>query len=69
MSDTKNPGKSVCLFCGKPSSKTRTLIQASSGNCICSECVQHCNEILKQKACGFGFYTDAIILHLMKEGK
>ena len=49
MSDTKNPGKSVCLFCGKPSSKTRTLIQASSGNCICSECVQHCNEILKQK--------------------
>ena len=26
-------------------------------------------EILEQKACGFGFYTDAIILHLMKEGK
>ena len=41
--------KSICIFCGEPASPTRALIQSSSGYCICSECVERCADIVKQK--------------------
>ncbi len=41
--------KNTCLFCGEPSSDTRALIQSNSGYCICSECIERCAEIVKQK--------------------
>lgn len=41
--------KSTCIFCGEPATLTRALIQSSSGYCICSECVERCAEIVKQK--------------------
>ena len=41
--------KSSCIFCGEPASPTRALIQSSSGYCICSECVERCADIVKQK--------------------
>lgn len=47
MADNKK--KNYCLFCGEPSTDTRALIQSSSGYCICSECIERCAEIVKQK--------------------
>lgn len=41
--------KNFCIFCGEPATDTRALIQSSSGYCICSECVERCAEIVKQK--------------------
>lgn len=47
MTDKKK--KNFCIFCGEPSAATRTLIQSSSGYCICSECIERCSDIIKQK--------------------
>lgn len=41
--------KNSCLFCGESSSDTRALIQSNSGYCICSECIERCADIIKQK--------------------
>lgn len=41
--------KNYCIFCGEPATDTRALIQSSSGYCICSECVERCADIVKQK--------------------
>ncbi|HIV56070.1 MAG TPA: ATP-dependent Clp protease ATP-binding subunit ClpX [Candidatus Anaerobiospirillum stercoravium] len=46
MADKK---KNFCLFCGEPASPTRALIQSSSGYCICSDCVERCAQIVKDK--------------------
>lgn len=41
--------KNFCIFCGEPATVSRALIQSSSGYCICSECIERCAEIVKQK--------------------
>lgn len=38
-----------CIFCGEPSSPSRALIQSSAGYCICSECVERCAAIVRNK--------------------
>lgn len=47
MDDIKK--KNICIFCGETASPTRALIQASSGHCICSECVERCAAIVRKK--------------------
>lgn len=41
--------KNYCVFCGEQSNDSRTLIQSSAGSCICSDCVERCYEIVKQR--------------------
>lgn len=41
--------KSFCVFCGEPSNDSRALIQSSTGTCICTECIERCYDIVKQK--------------------
>ena len=38
----------VCSFCGRNASQVRRLI-TGSGACICDECVQVCNSILREE--------------------
>lgn len=41
--------KNFCAFCGESATDTRSLIQSSSGYCICTECITRCYEIIKRK--------------------
>lgn len=44
-----NDGKKrTCLFCGNPSSPTRTLIKTKDGYCVCSDCINKCYEVLQK---------------------
>lgn len=47
MAETKDPTR-TCIFCGRGQSKERVLIRAGN-NCICSECVAQCFQILKEQ--------------------
>ena len=40
--------ESVCSFCGKPKEKTKNLIAGPSGCYICDECIEICQELLKE---------------------
>ena len=37
-----------CSFCGKPKSQTGKLINGPGDFCICDECVDICNQLLKE---------------------
>ena len=37
----------VCSFCNKPREKARKLVSGPNGTCICEECVEICQEILR----------------------
>lgn len=53
MSNQDELDKKKCVFCGETSSKTRTLIQAKAGPCICSACVKRCMKMLEGKGVVF----------------
>jgi ATP-dependent Clp protease ATP-binding subunit ClpX len=40
-----------CSFCGKPQGEVEMLI-AGPKVCICNECIELCNEIIKEKKNG-----------------
>ncbi|MBQ2908811.1 MAG: ATP-dependent Clp protease ATP-binding subunit ClpX, partial [Clostridia bacterium] len=40
--------KTSCSFCGKPKDKVKTLVAGPNGLYICDECVEICQDILKE---------------------
>jgi ATP-dependent Clp protease ATP-binding subunit ClpX len=47
--NTKQPRKPVCSFCGKTEKDARSLIAGPDGVCICDECVELCDAMVKQQ--------------------
>ncbi|MFA6174780.1 MAG: ClpX C4-type zinc finger protein, partial [Kiritimatiellales bacterium] len=43
------PRKPVCSFCGKTEKDARSLIAGPDGICICDECVELCDAMVKQQ--------------------
>ena len=40
----------VCSFCGREKSEVKNLIAGPSGSYICDECIEICQEILKENS-------------------
>ena len=45
-SQTMDPKKARCVFCGKTADEVAGMIQSSDGTCICDECILYCTDVL-----------------------
>ena len=45
-SQTMDPKKARCVFCGKTADEVAGMIQSPDGTCICDECILYCTDVL-----------------------
>ncbi len=47
--DNKDKNTMRCIFCGRGQNADRTMIKSNDGNCICSDCVMRCYQVLSDQ--------------------